>query len=201
MIEPFVVASVVEGDGEVVALPVLLRRMTEVIDPGRLVDVRRPIRVNRGRMLKDGELERYVELAVRQHQGRGAVLVLLDADDDCAAKLGPTLQERAQGQRPGSPISVVLAVREFEAWFLAAASSLAGRRGLPRDLEAPPRPEQIRDAKGWLRARRTDGLAYAPTVDQPALAAVADLHAVRSNAASFDKFWREVERLLAATRG
>lgn len=200
MTEPFVVTSVVEGDGEVVALPILLRRMVEIIEPGRVVDVRRPIRVNRGRMLKDGELERYVELAVRQHQQRGAVLVLLDADDDCAAKLGPALQERAQAQRPGSPIAVVLAVREFEAWFLAAAGSLAGRRGLPPDVGSPPSPEQIRDAKGWLQARRTDGLAYAPTVDQPALAAVVDLPTVRANAGSFDKLWREVERLLTETR-
>jgi hypothetical protein len=92
----------------------------------------------------------------------------------------------------------VLAVKEFEAWFLAAAPSLAGKRGLPDNLEPPADPEQIRDAKGWLQKRRTDRLAYAPTVDQPALAAVVDLAQVRARSSSFDKLWREVERLLAA---
>lgn len=198
MSEPFVIASVVEGDGEVAAVPILLRRMVEQIQPGASVDIRRPMRVSRGRMLKVGELERYVELAARQVGSYGAVLVLLDADDDCPADLGPALLDRAKSQRPESTVAVVLAMKEFEAWFLAAACSLAGKRGLPGDLAPPHDPEQIRDAKGWLQARRTDRLAYGPTVDQPALAASFDLTLARANARSFDKLWREIEGWLRA---
>ena len=199
MSQPFVVTSVVEGHGEVEAVPVLLRRIVQQIDPSRVTDIRRPMRVNRGRMLRPGEIERYVELAARHHGGLGAVLVLLDADDDCAAQLGTALCERARRRRPETPLSVVVAVKEFEAWFLAAASSLAGKRGLPDVLAPPENPEEIRDAKGWLRARRTDGLAYAPTVDQPALAASFDLVTARAGASSFDKLYRDVERLLQET--
>lgn len=192
----FGLASVVEGHGEVGALPILLRRVVEEIDPARASDIRRPIRVNRGTMLRQGQLERYVDLAARQLGGSGAVLVLLDEDDDCAATLGPQLNERARSHFPHVPLAVVVAVKEFEAWFLAAADSLAGRRGLPDDLRAPDEPERIRDAKGWLQARRIDGLAYAPTVDQPALAASFDLATARTRARSFDKLWREVARLM-----
>jgi hypothetical protein len=195
LIWPSSLVPVVEGHGEVFAVPILIRRIVEMIDPERFVHVHRPIRVNRGTMLKAGELERYVDLARLQHEGDGAVLVLLDADDDCPADLGPKLLDRAQAVQPGA-VSVVAAMKEFEAWFLAAAESLAGRRGLSTDLAAPPDPEGVRDAKGWLQSRRTDGLAYSPTIDQPALTAVFDLEVARAKAPSLDKLCREIERLL-----
>ncbi len=196
MTETFTIVPIVEGEGEVSAVPILLRRMAPVIDPNRPISVAKPIRRPRGSLLKENELERYVELAARTHGGRGAVLVLLDADDDCAATLGPQLVARAKGSRPDSRVGVVLAVKEFECWFLAAAESIAGHRGLPADLRPPADPEAVRDAKGWLKHRRTDGLAYGPTVDQPALTAVFDMDAARSAAPSFDKLWREIEHLL-----
>jgi hypothetical protein len=192
--DPIVIAPVVEGHGEVAALPVLLRRVGELIAPDSWIDVHPPIRVNRGTLLKAGQLERYVELAARSSE-RAAVLVLLDADDDCPAELGPDLLRRARAQRPERQIAVVIAMREFEAWFLAAAESVAGQRGLSPDLKPPPDPEAIRDAKGWLQDRRTDGLAYGPTIDQPALTATFDLELARTRSASLDKLWREVERL------
>lgn len=201
MTGPLVVTSLVEGYGEVEALPVLLRRIIEVIAPEKWVDVQRPVRVSRGTMLKKGEFERYLEFAIRQHQGNGVTLVLLDADDDCAAELGLELRKRAEAHRPGALVGVVAAVKEFEAWFLAGARSLAGKRGLPLGLEPPAEPEGVRDAKGWLQLRRTDGLAYGPTVDQPALAAVVDLAAARTGAPSFDKLWREVQRLIVGRPG
>lgn len=194
--EPLVVAPIVEGQGDVAAVRVLLTRLGIEIDPDRPLDIRQPIRVHRAKVLKEGELERYVELALRTVGHGGAVLVVLDADDDCPAALGPALLERARKVRDGSNIAVVLAEREFEGWFIAAASSLAGRRGLPSDLEAPAHPQAIRDAKGWLQERRTDGFAYSPTADQPALAAQMDLHAARARASSFDKLWRDLAGLM-----
>lgn len=195
----FVVVPIVEGHGEVEAVPVLLRRVAGRLDPNRSVEVRRPIRVNRGTLVKQPELSRYVDLAGRMHGGLGATLVLVDADDDCAATMGPELQSWARAARPDVAVAVVLAVHEYEGWFLASASSIAGHRGLPADLAAPDEPESVRDAKGWLQRRRTDGLAYAPTVDQPALSARFDIDAARAMAPSFDKLCRELRRLMEAT--
>lgn len=199
MTEPLVIVPIVEGHGEVAAFPILLRRLGALSAPERPLDIRRPIRVSRAHILKPDQLGRYVELAALQHGGAGATIVLFDADDDCPASLGPKLQKVADAVRPGSAVSVVLAMREFEAWFLAAAKSLRGVRGLPDDLAPPPNPEAVRDAKGWLQYRRTDGLAYSPTVDQPALAAQFDLDEARAASSSFDKLAREVERILEST--
>lgn len=93
------------------------------------------------------------------------------------------------------PIAVVLAKREFEAWFLAAAESIRGRRGLRNDIHSPDDPEAIRDAKGWLSGRMESDRKYHEKRDQPALAASFDLEQARQ-ADSFDKCYRDIVRLL-----
>jgi hypothetical protein len=89
------------------------------------------------------------------------------------------LLEVARAARADREIGVVVVQREFEAWYLASASSLRGIGGLPDDLVAPPNHEQIRDAKGWLAQRMPSG--YAPTVDQPRFAASFSLEQARAN--------------------
>ena len=88
-------------------------------------------------------------------------------------------------------ISVVMAKKEYEAWFIAAGESLRGKRGLIPDLHAPTDPESIRGAKEWLSRHMPGSQPYAETTDQPALTAVFDLNMAR-RAESFDKCYREV---------
>jgi hypothetical protein len=193
------IAGVVEGHGKEEALPVLLRRIAADVDPQLPLNLPRPIRRPKSTLVKPGELENAVELAVRRVDGRGGVLVLLDADDDCPAQLGSALLQRARIQCGHVPLAVVIANREFEAWFLAAATSLRGHRGLGASLQPPAAPEAIQDAKGWLSARMVKPGRYVETLHQASLAARFDLNAARS-ARSFDKFYRDVERLIAALR-
>lgn len=191
-------ATIVSGDGEVAAVPVLIRRLAATIDPGLAIDVQRPLRASESKLFhKAGELERFVELAARSAPG-GAVLVLLDCDDGCPANLGPALQDRASKVRPGLPIEVALARREFESWFLASAESLRGARGLAADLMAPVAPEAIRGAKEWLRNRMVAGRGYSPVIDQPALAAQFDLDLAERRSDSFAACRRRIVRLLTA---
>ena len=178
-------ACIVEGHGEVQAVPVLLRRLASALDPTLTLQVEQPIRITKSKLLQAGELERAVELAARKVGRAGGILILLDSDEDCPATLGPALLSRACAVRRNVPISVVLAKHEFEAWFLAAADSLAGCRGLRNDLQAPAQPEHVRGAKEWLTDRMTEGHRYVETLDQPALTAVFDLAAAR-RADSFD---------------
>jgi len=190
------VACIVEGHGEVEAVPILIHRIAERLEVG--IRVLPPLRVPKGKLLRAGELERAVELQARKLAGAGGIAIVIDADDDCPAELGPLLLERAARARSDMSVAVVLAKRKFEAWFLAAAESLAGHRGLAADLRAPPDPEAIRGAKEWLSARMQGASAYSETLDQPALAAVLNLDRAR-RAASFDKFFRELVRLLSTT--
>ena len=188
------VASIVEGHGEVVAVPELLRRLGLEREDPIFIDARPPVRIPRDKLLKEGELERAIELAMLDLNGsRGGVLILIDAEDDCPAALGPKLLHRARTARPDLPIRVVLANREFEAWFLAAAASLAGKRHLPPDLQPPPDPEALRGAKEWLE-RRAAG-RYRETIDQVKLTAVMSLEQA-ALAPSFRKLRRDFESLV-----
>lgn len=190
-------AAIVGGHGEVSAVPILIRRIASEFDPAIVVNVKPVLRVSESRLLKQDELERQVELAARKMRGRGGIFILIDCDWDggCPAQEGPVLVKRAREARPDIPISVVLAKKEYEAWFIAAAESLRGERGLAHDLSCDRAPEDIRGAKEWLSDHMPSGRPYTATIDQPALTAEFDLDLAR-RADSFDKCYREITELL-----
>jgi hypothetical protein len=154
------------------------------------------MRIPRGKITIAGGIERAVAAEALRVSGTGGVLVLLDADDDCPAEYGPLLLARAMAARPDKQVSVVLANREFEAWFLAAAPSLAGQFGFPGEFPRPHNPETPRDCKGLLTKARPRGQPYKETVDQAPLTSAFDLKMAREHSDSFDKFYREISRLL-----
>ncbi len=174
------IASIVEGYSEVEAVPELIRRVAAHARPSLYVQALRPTRVPKSSLERD--LERLMRLCAIQIDQLetmiGGVLIVLDADDDCPAQLGPRLFERARQARADIPTVVVIAKSEYESWFLASAESLRGKRGLPSDLVSPPNPEGIRDAKGWLGDRMGPS-GYSETVDQVKLSAVFDLEKAR----------------------
>ena len=96
------IITIVEGSGEVAALPILVRRIAAAALRGAAPQVPRPIRVRRDQFLKENELERYVDLAARQSGPDGGVLIVLDADDDCPPELASRILRRAtrSAQRP-----------------------------------------------------------------------------------------------------
>ncbi len=159
------------------------------------MDAPRPIRVARNRILRHGEVERAVELAARKAGPDGGILILMDANGDCPAEVAGRVLERALETRRDRSIRVVLAKMEYEAWFLAAAASLAGKQGMDMSVTGPPDPESIRDAKGWLTSKMPRGQSYRETLHQAALTTAFDLDAARASP-SFDKLWRDVCSLL-----
>jgi hypothetical protein len=143
------VACIVEGQGDWISIPIILRRIAEregVFDL-RIVG---PYRVQRYAIVRPGELERAVERAARSVGGQGGILTVLDADDDLPCELGPSLASRAAAARRDVRTAVVIANREKEAWYIAAVTSLRGERGIREDAAPPLDPEAIRGAKGWL---------------------------------------------------
>ncbi len=116
------IAAIVEGHGEVEAVPELVRRIGREIDSGFVPVVRPVLRTPGNKLLRENGLERAVELAARKLGGVGGILVLTDCDwpNACPAQDGPELARRAAAARSDLPIAVVLAKHEFEAWFLAA---------------------------------------------------------------------------------
>jgi hypothetical protein len=191
------IAVIVEGHGEVQAVPVLLRRVLALRDPATAWEVKPPIRVHRDKFINDTyEFRRHLLLAAGKAGGNGAVLVILDADDDCPKRLGPELRERAVRIASHIAIHVVLANREYEAWFLACADALAGHRGLPSDLAPPEDPEGIRGAKEWL-SKRMGG--YDPRLDQAPLTSRIDIAAAQRRSRSFRKLIKDLDSLFPTT--
>jgi hypothetical protein len=186
------IASIVEGDGEEKALPILLRRLRDEWQAdNEFVEPLPPIRVHRDRFInRDEEFRKQLLLAAAKCGERGWILVLLDADDDCPVTLASGIRQRAMQYVSHRRVSVVIAKREYEAWFIAAARSLDGRRGFRCPDEAPVDAETPRDAKGWLR-RNMEGGTYSEVLDQPAFTARFDLQQAFDNSRSFRKLCKE----------
>ena len=166
----YFVAPIVEGHGEVQAVPILLRRILSEKRADAFLRVNPPLRIKTGSFFRDtAYFAKHIELAARKARphSRGSVLILLDCEDDCPANIGPELLAKASAIRADIPMTVALAYREYETWFLAAAHSLRGKCGLPVDLNPPEEPESVRDAKGWLGARMPS--RYNEPNDQPIL--------------------------------
>jgi hypothetical protein len=191
------IVFIVEGHGEVEAIPVLARRFFERHEKWDAY-VLKPIRVPRDRFLnREDEQKRILALAKAKAGDEGHIFVVVDADDDCPAQLSQRHLATLTQEVAPTPISFVAAKKEYECWFIGAAESLRGLRGLAVDLVCPPDPEAIRNAKGWLTERMdAAGAAYSETLDQPALSQEFDIDAARRTCASFDKFCREIARAI-----
>jgi hypothetical protein len=137
---------IVEGHGEVQAAPALVRRIAHSLSFYTLITchVRR---ITKSQLLQPGELEKAVEALTRQIGRNHPLLVLLDADQDCPKELANRLRARCHAAHADVAISIVIANKEYEEWFLAAAKSLAGQRGLAKQLERPTDPESIQGTK------------------------------------------------------
>jgi hypothetical protein len=185
------IAPIVEGHGEVEALPSLLHRIAAAEGFQGQILVNAPIRVKSGSFLNDADYrkKRLLLASAKAAERNGTVMVLLDCEDDCPAEVGPRLLTEATAVRGDVDILIVLAQREYESWFLAAVQSLRGRRGLPADIIAPANPETIRGAKEWLGARMET--PYDPITHQLEFSRAIDLAQARSNA-SFDRLYKKV---------
>ncbi len=184
---------IVEGQSEERAIGVLLRRILNELDVYD-IEIARPFRVKRNRVVRPGELERAITQAIVSRSGTTAVLVLLDADDDCPATLAQDLLKRS-ADTTILPVKVVLPKVETETWILAAIESVRGQRGIRDDAQSPPDPESVRNAKGALSACMAGTRGYVATDDQPALLSALDLSLAAQRCPSFAKLRRDVASL------
>jgi hypothetical protein len=191
------IQSIVEGHGEVEAFPVLLRRFRDLAQVYPL-DVNPPIRRNCTDFFVEEKVRKAVRLALKQSCDCILLLVDGDRDNDCPAIHGPLILAWAQAEAGTKPCAVVLAYREYEAWFLASIESLRGQRGIRHDAEPHPAPEVPRDAKGELETKMETGASYQETADQPALSAMFDMQSAYQKCRSFRHLVTVFGELVAA---
>jgi hypothetical protein len=194
---PPIFVPIVEGQGDVQAVPVLLRRLAERSERWN-VRVNPPIRVKASSFMseKDGDyFRRYIELAAtKARQVGGLVVILLDCEDGCPAKVGPQLLARAQAVRSDVEFLVVLAYREYETWFIASVESLTDFAAASANPICPANPEAIRDAKGWLAENMK--IIYDPVVHQATFSTHFDFDQA-ATISSFDRLQRKIQQYLA----
>ncbi len=201
-------APIIEGHGEVVAFRDLINKIAEACGATAYPVISDVWRVSRTIIVRPEELESKAEKAIRQAEAlpdmpassRASLIVLFDADadDDCPAALGPLLHERLVTRFPNNPVSVSLANREYENWFIASLETIAESAGIAPSTSVPTNSEHIRGAKEWLSRRMPRGISYKPKNDQVRLTTAINVPLARQRSQSFDRFCREVERLLSA---
>jgi hypothetical protein len=110
---PFRIVPIVEGHGEVQAVRILFNRLIAEFDLGVQIEIAPAIRQPKASLVKEGGLERAVQLAAITTGDNGAVFVLIDSDGECPRNRAPELLARAQKARSDRRICLVLAHQEY----------------------------------------------------------------------------------------
>lgn len=179
-----IIQPIVEGQGDVDAVPVLLRRICYELGCCLTAAVAAPIRIPRSKMVQEAEIRRYARIG-SFHPGCDLVLLFMDVDDDCAKELSALIRPWIEAEQLGVRFEVVAIPREFECWIIAALESLRGKRGIDANAASHGDPEQVRDAKGYITGRMVGTTKYQETSDQAALISLVDLELVRDRCPSF----------------
>lgn len=185
-------ALIVEGDGDKAALPIvvrqhLLEREEFGMEVGRTINAK-----GRGNLLRRGQLERWLQLAALDDDV-GGILVVCDAEDDAACKLGPTVAARCVEALPHVPVRFSLAVSQFENWIVASAETILGE-----SLDEVASYESLKAQaiiREWRRPR-----SYVKPLHQPSLAAQLDHSLVSERCPSFGRLLRCIDELLSAVQ-
>ena len=195
------IVPVVEGPGDLLATPILLRKI--LYDQCNRFDigVGRPKKANgKGNLTRD--LERFLKYAAL-HPDCAGILVLIDSDNDCPVELAQDYCARARQTGLSVPIVVVCAVREYEAWLIASLDSIKDnpRGGSPiisAEASYSGDVESMSDAKDWLGDQMPSGRAYRETTDQASLTNLIDISLAASNSRSFVRLCHAVDEMVAA---
>ena len=194
------IAAIVEGDGDVKAVPGLLRRLLWERLLRYDIQATKPKPAHgKSNLLK--KFEQFLQYAVIDNCD--AILVILDAEEECPVSEARTLAARAAALNLTVPVAIVYAKSEYETWFIASLSECTGadiraRLGIPDTEHAPDNLENIRDAKGWLNQRMPGDRAYKETEDQGSLTYHIDLELTHLRSRSFRRLCHAVDELVDA---
>ncbi len=145
-------------------------------------------------------LEKKLEKFLAHAQNKpdcAAVLVLVDADNDCPVTEAKKLSKRCQEAVVSVPVQVVYAHREFESWLLASIESIRGNHGISENAFLQVDVEAVSNPKKWITDQMPHGMAYKETTHQAALAGQINLNLARMRSRSFQRLCHALEQLVA----
>ena len=194
------IVPVVEGDGEVRALPQLLLRVLLQLHCRPDVSIpqgKRGVVNSKGRSKLEKHLEKYL-LYAQNKPDCGAILVLVDADDDCPVIKFHEMSQRCEQSSITVPVQVVYAHREYESWFLASLNTIRGTHKIPKTASLTRDVESVADPKKWLSDQMPHGMAYKETTHQSSFTSSMDLDIAYQNSRSFRRLCHALEQLVDA---
>ena len=194
------IVAIVEGPGDKKAVPGLVRKILWECHCFE-IPVSQAIPTG-GKPFLLRKFERFLRYAV--DNGGTAVLVLLDADEECPREKAVGLARRATAMNLNVPVAIVYAKQEYETWFICSltpdragtgfGSGLNCRR-MCQSRSVPKRYGMPRSGSGRHMRRRH---SYKETVDQEPLTHQLELDLVRSKSRSFRRLWHAMEELVQA---
>lgn len=200
------IVPIVEGDGEVNAVPLLLGKLVSRIGRAE-IGVDRVLNAGScSNLTKPDGLERFVQLAALRSDC-AAVLVLMDADKGCPLKIAQGFVTRINNLGSKFPVVVVIAKCEYEAWLVASLDSIAGKEiegcsGLPAGTTYPEQDvESLVAVKGWLSRQFTGSRRYKETLDQAPMTRLLNPDLVAPRSRSFRRLQHALEEALTAIDG
>ncbi|HHC24661.1 MAG TPA: DUF4276 family protein [Desulfobacterales bacterium] len=189
------IIPIVEGQGERDAVPLLLRRILHQHQLWHW-SAARPIAAGNLNKLKK-KLGQFVTYAQKK-KDCGGILILLDLDDGCPAEEAADLAEQVRSLYLRSPVAIVFAHREYEAWFLASMEVIARNNAdrFPANLKYEGDVEGRRGVKEWLTHQMPPGQKYKPAVDQAGFTNLIDIDLARQRSRSFRRLYHAVQKLV-----
>lgn len=198
------IVPIVEGDGEVEAVPILLGKLVAGMGRSEIGISRPPLNAGScSDLTKPGGLERFVRNAALRPEC-GAILILMDADKGCPLKIAQDFVARVRTLGTKFPVVVVIAKCEYEAWFLASLNSLVGRTldgrpGLPLGTTYPETDvEMLVGVKGWLSRQFPGSYRYKETLDQAPMTHLLKPDLVVPRSRSFRRLQHALEEAVVA---
>ena len=192
------IVPVVEGAGDVAAFPELLTRI--LLEKYNRTDVivaqgKSKVVAANGRMKLESKLEQFLQHAHNKPECT-AILVLLDADDDCPVTVAKQLSQRCEQFRSTCPVQVVYADRSYESWFLASLDTIRGQGVIPGTVSIPTPVEDVNNPKQWLTDQMLPGRAYKETNHQASFSGLIDIDMAYNKSRSFRRLCHALEQLL-----
>jgi hypothetical protein len=177
------IGLIVEGKGDEVAVPLLLRKYLSHQDDYRDI-LGKPVWTNGiSNATKPKGIEGYAAAAAYRPGCRG-VMVVLDADDDCAVDRAVKLRNRIAGTIQ-QPFAVALAERTYEDWLYSSIESLR-----LQNTKYVPGGNGIKKIKMALPEK------YVKPIWQPRLTDRLDISLAKSRSKSLDRMLSRFQALV-----
>lgn len=181
---------ILEGPGDVAAVPLLIRRILHEAHIFDLKIMPRPkTNVEAKKLIRSGELERYMDYCNRE--AGDSIILAIDSDKQCPVSLAKDFSERVINCRLNKPVLIIFFVCEFESLFLPSLDIISARypefRWKSIEINSL-KFEEIVSVKELISSLMPKDKAYKETRDQVKFAEIIDLQRTRDYIRSFRHF-------------